>query len=418
MTVKEYLKSVLSDTISWCGAAVAIACLTIGVYLDHPRKLITVHAQGSSTCSVTKTLSSATNTGSLDNRLLVTAGCIQFKLQYTSTGFSAQSVQIEWAPDVAGAPGSWVAFTGSEVTQGSNPSTASSAEIQVNNYHPWIRVNVTSVTDTGTINITLAGINATVASTRGSNGSVGPIGPTGPAGSTGATGPTGSTGATGATGLAGATGPTGSTGATGSAGGTGSQGPIVPVVQAVAASATSVAMTVNSTTGNYLFVLTGTNVAFPTIADSLGTVFATIDSATNGAGNFGKMWFGPLTASGANTITLTSGTIPNVCVMEIQPPSGFTGTLDNHTTNNAGVPVSVATVANNSLLVVGVALDHSGVNLLPRGGVNVVSQVAASDGCGIGLSFFLYPTALTLQGGMIYSSGTQTDAVVIGATLH
>lgn len=413
---------------------IAAALIVIGslepLIMSH--KPTTVHAQGSSTCSVVKTLSSATNTGSLDNRLLVTAGCIQFRLQYTSTGFSAQSVQLEWAPDVNGAPGSWVAFTGTEVTQGTNPSTASSATIQLSNYHPWIRANVTSVTGTGTINITISGVNATVVR-NGTNGSVGPIGPTGPTGITGATGPTGAngsagatgatgnTGATGATGIAGATGATGATGgtgATGSAGGTGSQGPVVSVVQAVASSTAVATLTVNATSGNYLFVLSGTNTAFPTVSDTRGTTFTAIDSASNGAGNFGKMWYGLLTSSGVDVITLVGGTFPNIAVMEIIAPSGFSGTLDNHATSNAGLPVSVATAGTNGLLVVGVALDHSSVNLFPLGSVNVVAQVAASDGAGIGLSFCLYPTATTVQAGMIYSSGTQVDAVVIGGTLH
>src|SRR5271157_4773875 len=51
-------------------------------------------------------------------------GCAVFFFSYYSTGFSALSVQVETAPDVAGSPGSWTAATASI---GSNPNTATTS---------------------------------------------------------------------------------------------------------------------------------------------------------------------------------------------------------------------------------------------------------------------------------------------------
>lgn len=192
----------------------------------------------------------------------------------------------------------------------------------------------------------------------------------------------------------------------------------VSVVQGVASSTSSVAFTVNVTSGNYLFVVTGTNTAFPTIADTLGTTFTAIDSNSNVSGNFGKMWFGLLASSGADTITLTSGTVPNVAAFEMIPPSGFTGTLDNHTTNNAGNPVSIATTAANGLVVVGIAFNHTSVTSGPRGSIIPVAQANSNDSVAIGLNLALFPAASTVQGGLTYTSGAQNDAIVIAGAFH
>lgn len=119
-------------------------------------------AQSSTTCGQTGSFTIAANGTALDNRLNTTAGCIQFRLTYFSTGFSALSIQIEGAPDVAGAAGSWTAIASANVAQGTNPSTGLQGEVMIQAYFPHIRVAVSSVTGTGTIRYALNGVNATL----------------------------------------------------------------------------------------------------------------------------------------------------------------------------------------------------------------------------------------------------------------
>ena len=84
--------------------------------------------------------------------------CVVWTLTYYAEGFSALSIQLESAPDVAGAPGAWSAISSTFVTNGTNPSTVTtSASLVVNGYFPWVRVNPTSVTGSGFISYSLIG---------------------------------------------------------------------------------------------------------------------------------------------------------------------------------------------------------------------------------------------------------------------
>lgn len=194
-------------------------------YFDMVTDTPSVHAQGVP-CTLSGTLTTTGTSIVIDNRR---TGCYQWRVTYSSVGFSALSIQLESAPDNAGVPGSWSAFTGSTVvTDGSNPSTDTSfATIGVHSTASFVRLNLSSVSGSGTLTYQVWGANSTSVASLGSGGasgatgSTGATGPTGPSGPSGATGPSGSNGTTGATGPTGATG-TGSTGATGPTGPAGS----------------------------------------------------------------------------------------------------------------------------------------------------------------------------------------------------
>lgn len=88
--------------------------------------------------------------------------CAGWQLSYDSEGFSAISLNLQSAPNVVNAPnvisqGSWSTFSGTAVT-GSLPLTNISQGLYIGYaYFPWIRVNLTSLTGTGSINVKLQG---------------------------------------------------------------------------------------------------------------------------------------------------------------------------------------------------------------------------------------------------------------------
>jgi hypothetical protein len=88
--------------------------------------------------------------------------CTSWTMAWTSTGFSAASVQFESAPDSAGSPGTWVAFAGT-VVSGLNPSTIANtgqqATVRFFGYQPWVRINFQSKTGTGTIHVIAFGFS-------------------------------------------------------------------------------------------------------------------------------------------------------------------------------------------------------------------------------------------------------------------
>lgn len=94
----------------------------------------------------------------LDNRV---NGCAAWSFGTDVEGLSAISIQLESAPNSFSAgtarPGTFIAFAGTTVA-GSNPSTATSSSLYTaTGYFPWIRVNLVSLTGTGSVNITLSG---------------------------------------------------------------------------------------------------------------------------------------------------------------------------------------------------------------------------------------------------------------------
>jgi hypothetical protein len=78
-------------------------------------------------------------------------GCVTWTLVYYSTGFSALSLRLDSAPDSTGVAGTWVTFAGT-LLSGINPNTATTqAFTTIFGYNPWVSVNLTSKTGTGTI---------------------------------------------------------------------------------------------------------------------------------------------------------------------------------------------------------------------------------------------------------------------------
>jgi len=110
--------------------------------------------------------------------------CNNLTIQYSSQGFSVISMVVQDAPDNAGVPGTWVTFAGT-VNSGSNPNTnIVSGTTVFTGFYRWIRVNLTAVTGTGTVDGAIYGDQITASpGTSGSGGTACPnpcpvIGPT------------------------------------------------------------------------------------------------------------------------------------------------------------------------------------------------------------------------------------------------
>lgn len=88
----------------------------------------------------------------IDNR---SAGCPYFAIDYSSSGFTVLSIVVQVAPDNNGVPGTWATYTAGS---GSNPNTAiTQASSTFSGFFPWVRVNLTSVTGSGTLSGILYG---------------------------------------------------------------------------------------------------------------------------------------------------------------------------------------------------------------------------------------------------------------------
>jgi hypothetical protein len=75
--------------------------------------------------------------------------CTTWTLTYYSEGFSAVSIQLQTAPDVAGTPGTFTPVSSAVVTAGSNPLTSiTQAFLIANVYAPWLNVAATVLTGT------------------------------------------------------------------------------------------------------------------------------------------------------------------------------------------------------------------------------------------------------------------------------
>ena len=88
--------------------------------------------------------------------------CAGWQLSYDSEGFTAINLVFQSAPNTVNAPnvispGAWSTFSGTAVT-GSLPLTNTASGLYIGyNYFPWVRVNLTSLTGTGSINVKLQG---------------------------------------------------------------------------------------------------------------------------------------------------------------------------------------------------------------------------------------------------------------------
>lgn len=112
-------------------------------------------AQNAPNCNQQNAILSSATTG--PNYNATSVKCVAWTFSYYSEGFSALSVQVEYAPDVAGAPGAFAIVPSGNIV-GTNPLTNTvSGSLTVNGYFPWLRVNLTTVTGMGFINYTLIG---------------------------------------------------------------------------------------------------------------------------------------------------------------------------------------------------------------------------------------------------------------------
>ncbi len=118
---------------------------------------VLVHAQPAQTPNCgpfNVTFTSATNTTPIPNSFI---RCSFWTPSYISNGFSAESVELQSAPDLNGVPDTFVTFAGTLLT-GANPATATTqAQATFSGFYPWLRIKVNSVTGTGSIRAQLYG---------------------------------------------------------------------------------------------------------------------------------------------------------------------------------------------------------------------------------------------------------------------
>lgn len=130
---------------------------------------------GQPDCVITVTATTAGRT--VFNNLGVTQPvCTTWHLTYANDGFSALSIELDEAPSVGGAPAAWVTWP--NVASGTLPLTATtSGQVTLFKYFPWVSINITSVTGTGSIRAAAYGyrpftsndVNATPAGGSGTN---------------------------------------------------------------------------------------------------------------------------------------------------------------------------------------------------------------------------------------------------------
>lgn len=90
-------------------------------------------------------------------------GCAGWRLTWQVTGFTGATIQLEGSQDNF----SWAAFSGALVVEGSNPTSWASSTVSntivVRASLPYVRVNVTGVTGTGSIKTLVLGYSGTSA---------------------------------------------------------------------------------------------------------------------------------------------------------------------------------------------------------------------------------------------------------------
>jgi hypothetical protein len=129
------------------------------------------HAQGTTPdCRLDFTLTSATNSSTFDNRGKL---CGTWVLTYTSTGFSGLTLTVQAAPaTAAGIAGSWGTATGTFT--GTHPATTTThALVRLEGFHPFMRLNLSGLTGSGTVTGRLYGYRYVASKVVESGGSGG-----------------------------------------------------------------------------------------------------------------------------------------------------------------------------------------------------------------------------------------------------
>lgn len=102
------------------------------------------------------------------------AGCTAWSLSVNATpSITAYTVALQSAPNNNGVPGTYVTFANQTLVTGTNPIVVSTSNgsgfVYLQGYNPWVRVQVTALTGTGTINGAAYGWR--IPSASGSSGS-------------------------------------------------------------------------------------------------------------------------------------------------------------------------------------------------------------------------------------------------------
>lgn len=124
--------------------------------------LLPLAAYAQLNCGIQDTLTDVAASRPIDNR---TVQCTTFRITYYAQGFSALSIQIEGAPEVNGAPGTYTAFVGAVITSGTNPLTGTGGgTLLIQNANAaYVRMNLTSKTGTGSLSYVVYGSAGLVA---------------------------------------------------------------------------------------------------------------------------------------------------------------------------------------------------------------------------------------------------------------
>ncbi len=127
--------------------------------------LVSLPCVAQSICTAQFISASVTGTSAvIDNRSKM---CSEWTVTYNPAGFTGLSIQLETANNNAAgtSPGTFALSTGT-VLEGANPSTAvncqttNGCQFIINGYAPWVRLNLTSLTGTGTLTALAFGTTA------------------------------------------------------------------------------------------------------------------------------------------------------------------------------------------------------------------------------------------------------------------
>jgi hypothetical protein len=102
--------------------------------------------------AVNQTAPTSPNAG-LNN---LTTGCTVWTVSAAVSGFTSGTVALQSAPNVSGAPGTWVTFAGSIMLSPAphnvNPIVTSTQDfVWMSGYNPWVRVQLTAVLGSGRV---------------------------------------------------------------------------------------------------------------------------------------------------------------------------------------------------------------------------------------------------------------------------
>jgi len=79
------------------------------------------------------------------------AGCVNWTIGYSSSGFTGLTLSVQIAPDAGNVPGTWVDWTGT-VVSGLQPNTSTAqASTELSGYFRWVRVSLSGLTGSGIV---------------------------------------------------------------------------------------------------------------------------------------------------------------------------------------------------------------------------------------------------------------------------